>query len=143
MTFVNSFACSSLRAALAQGVVLLVGVSSSPAFAQNHGHDHSGDAVEPAKGPTKPGSGSSDPFALDYRSAFSNYRRYDEQMVGWREANDTAARIGGWKAYAREAQQPDAPLPGSPQVEQQDQRQRDQPSGLRSEPPDHRHGGSK
>ena len=25
----------------------------------------------------------------------------------WREANDTAARIGGWRAYVREAQQPD------------------------------------
>jgi hypothetical protein len=28
---------------------------------------------------------------------------------GWREANDKVTRIGGWKAYLREAQQPDAP----------------------------------
>lgn len=26
----------------------------------------------------------------------------------WREANDDVARIGGWKTYLREAQQPDA-----------------------------------
>lgn len=26
---------------------------------------------------------------------------------GWREANDTVTRIGGWKTYLREAQQPD------------------------------------
>ena len=26
--------------------------------------------------------------------------------IPWREANDTVARIGGWRAYAREAQPP-------------------------------------
>ena len=30
-----------------------------------------------------------------------------DKPLPWREANDTAARIGGWRAYAREAQQPD------------------------------------
>lgn len=48
-----------------------------------------------------------------YRSALSAYRPYAEQSVGsWREANETVNRIGGWRAYAREAQQP--PLPASP-----------------------------
>ena len=43
-----------------------------------------------------------------YESAFSRYRRpADDKAIPWREANDTAARIGGWRAYAREAQQPD------------------------------------
>ncbi|MGE0315090.1 MAG: hypothetical protein AB7P21_26025 [Lautropia sp.] len=51
------------------------------------------------------------PFDLDYRSAFSNYRRADEQSVDWREANETAARAGGWRAYLREAHRPDAPSP--------------------------------
>lgn len=33
----------------------------------------------------------------------------------WRQANDEVARIGGWRAYAREAQQPDpAPQSGAP-----------------------------
>lgn len=45
-----------------------------------------------------------------YRSAFEGYRPYtDEKIVSWKEANDTAARIGGWRAYAKEASQPDAP----------------------------------
>ncbi|MDB5931664.1 MAG: hypothetical protein JWR60_3371, partial [Polaromonas sp.] len=39
-----------------------------------------------------------------YRSAFEGYRPYtDEKTVNWKEANDTAARIGGWREYAREA----------------------------------------
>ncbi len=33
-------------------------------------------------------------------------RAQDDNSPSWREANDTAARIGGWRAYAREAQQP-------------------------------------
>ena len=40
-----------------------------------------------------------------YRSAFSNYRPYaDEPVASWQKANDLVGRIGGWKAYAREAQ---------------------------------------
>ena len=39
-----------------------------------------------------------------YRSVFSQYRRFDEQpMSPWAEANETVGRIGGWRAYAREA----------------------------------------
>jgi hypothetical protein len=34
--------------------------------------------------------------------------------VGWREANDAVARIGGWRAYAREAQQAAVPRPSPP-----------------------------
>ncbi|GAP34016.1 hypothetical protein ISF6_3442 [Piscinibacter sakaiensis] len=45
---------------------------------------------------------------MAYESAFSRYRRTaDDKVIPWREANDTAARIGGWRAYARDAQQPD------------------------------------
>ena len=43
-----------------------------------------------------------------YRSALEGYRPYtDEKTVNWKEANDATARIGGWRAYAREASQPD------------------------------------
>ena len=46
--------------------------------------------------------------AVAYQSAFSRYRRSaDDKAIPWREANDTVARVGGWRAYAREAQQPD------------------------------------
>jgi hypothetical protein len=46
---------------------------------------------------------------VSYESSFARYRRMGEtQPIPWREANDAVARIGGWRAYAREAQQPDA-----------------------------------
>jgi len=39
-----------------------------------------------------------------HTSSFAAYRRHAEaEPIGWREANDTVARIGGWRAYAREA----------------------------------------
>ncbi len=51
--------------------------------------------------------------SVRYESSFAQFRRPgDEQPVAWREANDTVARIGGWRVYAREAQQPD---PGAAQ----------------------------
>lgn len=62
---------------------------------------------------------------LTHRSAFEGYRRInDEPAVPWREANETVKRIGGWRAYAREAAQdgtaapaaaaPSAPRPAIP-----------------------------
>ena len=46
--------------------------------------------------------------APGYVSSFSQYRLLgDEKPASWRDANDTVTRIGGWRAYAREAQQPD------------------------------------
>jgi hypothetical protein len=46
-----------------------------------------------------------------YQSPLANYRKLGEdQPTSWREANETVNRIGGWRAYAREALQPgDAP----------------------------------
>lgn len=47
--------------------------------------------------------------ALRYTSPLTQYRRLaDDPPLAWREANDTVTRIGGWRAYAREAQMPDA-----------------------------------
>lgn len=47
--------------------------------------------------------------ALSYESAFTRFRRWsDEEPIAWRQANDTVTRIGGWRVYAREAQQVDA-----------------------------------
>jgi hypothetical protein len=42
---------------------------------------------------------------IEYRSVFTQYRRYTEQQspAAWRETNETVNRIGGWRAYAREA----------------------------------------
>jgi hypothetical protein len=42
--------------------------------------------------------------ALVYRSSLSSYRRLAEDApLPWRQANETVGRIGGWRAYAREA----------------------------------------
>ena len=46
-----------------------------------------------------------------YRSALEGYQRYtDEKIVNWKDANDTTARIGGWREYAKEASQSQAPV---------------------------------
>lgn len=52
--------------------------------------------------------------ALQHRSALAGYRRFDAESppLAWREANDRVERIGGWRAYAREASAPaSAPAP--------------------------------
>lgn len=47
--------------------------------------------------------------AAVYQSPLAGYRRLGEdRRISWKEANETVNRIGGWRAYAREAQQPDA-----------------------------------
>lgn len=47
---------------------------------------------------------------LVHESAFTQYRRFTDVPVGsWRDANETVNRIGGWRAYAREAAQPASP----------------------------------
>ena len=44
--------------------------------------------------------------AAEYRSPFADYRPLGDEAVGnWRAANDEVGRIGGWRAYAREAQE--------------------------------------
>ncbi len=53
--------------------------------------------------------------ALSYESAMAQYRRLsEERVVSWREANEAVARIGGWRVYAREAQQAAPPGPALP-----------------------------
>lgn len=38
-------------------------------------------------------------------SAFENYKPYTDEPIGnWKTANDTTARIGGWREYAKQAQ---------------------------------------
>ncbi|MFC5500166.1 hypothetical protein ACFPOE_21670 [Caenimonas terrae] len=62
-------------------------------------------------------------------AALEGYRSFDEpKPIPWREANDTVGRIGGWRAYAREAQgatastapapAPAASAPGRPAAQQ-------------------------
>ncbi len=46
-------------------------------------------------------------------SAFKNFRPYtDEPVSNWKAANDEAARIGGWREYAKQSQETvNAPAP--------------------------------
>ena len=44
------------------------------------------------------------PGKVVYQSPISGYQPYADQPVqSWREANDRVGRIGGWRAYAKEA----------------------------------------
>ena len=53
--------------------------------------------------------------ALIYRSAFQGYRPNTAADVGsWLDANKAVHQAGGWRAYAREAAQPDAAAPALP-----------------------------
>ncbi len=59
-------------------------------------------------------SSSPAPLIPTYRSAFDTYKPYMEQGVAtWRDSNDTAARIGGWRAYARESRPTAQGSPGA------------------------------
>ncbi len=57
-----------------------------------------------------PGDAATPVPALQHRSAFVGYRPLGSVVLGdWRSANDTVTRIGGWRAYTREAHAPAAP----------------------------------
>lgn len=63
-------------------------------------------AAQPAPPPAAP--------TLPYRSAFEDYRPWSDQPpASWKEANETVGRIGGWRAYAREASGEAAPASSS------------------------------
>lgn len=69
--------------------------------------------------------------AVTYRSAFDGYQPFNDQPVGaWKDANDTVGRIGGWRAYAKEAQPADGkPAQASPAA----------PAAATAHPPGHKH----
>lgn len=46
---------------------------------------------------------------VSYRSALSSYRPLGDDKTDWKEANHRVGRIGGWRAYAREANAPEVP----------------------------------
>lgn len=50
-----------------------------------------------------------------YRSALENYQPYaEEKVLPWKEANDTVRAIGGWRAYAKEANEESGKPQASP-----------------------------
>lgn len=45
---------------------------------------------------------------VSYTSPMADYQPFvDEKVTAWKTANDKVGQIGGWRAYAKEAQQPD------------------------------------
>ena len=45
---------------------------------------------------------------VGYTSPIADYKAFvDEKITSWKAANDKVGQIGGWRAYAKEAQQPD------------------------------------
>ncbi|WP_293932080.1 hypothetical protein [Iodobacter sp.] len=47
---------------------------------------------------------------LEYHSVLTQYQPYREQvLIPWRESNETVAKIGGWRVYAKEARQASVP----------------------------------
>lgn len=44
------------------------------------------------------------PDSSAFRSVFDGYRPYsEEKTIDWKQANELTARVGGWRAYAKEA----------------------------------------
>lgn len=44
---------------------------------------------------------------LTFKSTFDQYKPYtDEKTAAWRSANEEVGRIGGWRAYLKEANEP-------------------------------------
>lgn len=65
----------------------------------------------PAAG-AQPAAQASTP-TTSFRSALEGYQSFsDQQVAPWREMNDTVGRIGGWRSYAREAQEGAKPSQG-------------------------------
>lgn len=56
--------------------------------------------------------------ALPYASAFEGYQAFsDEKPRPWKESNATVERIGGWRAYAKEAAEPPSKDDQAPDTE--------------------------
>lgn len=83
----------------------LVVLSALPALALAQATPGSASAAAPANPAAAPS-----PARLEYRSALEGYQSYtDEKLLSWKESNDRVGSIGGWRVYAKEAQEPAAP----------------------------------
>lgn len=90
----------------------LLAVSATPALAQTQTQTQT--QAAPKAGRADPMNPQAEVPAVSHVSAFDIYRAAGDGQVGsWQEANQTVTRIGGWRAYAREAAAPAAvPAPG-------------------------------
>jgi hypothetical protein len=89
-------------------VMLIAGASLSASQAQTS-DDHARVLSSPA---TANVTAATTVTPLKFESTLSRYKPMTDQKLGsWREANDTVTRIGGWRAYLKEAQAPDDKSP--------------------------------
>lgn len=73
---------------LCLGAILCLGMNAGYVFAE------AGD----------PGNAAAPVAPVTYRSPFADYRVLgDDRITPWQDANDTVQKIGGWRAYAKEA----------------------------------------
>ncbi len=92
-------------------VVALGFIAVSTSAQMPHNHAEMGGAKPAASVPVAVPAAN----ALRYESVFARYKSYrDEKTAAWRDSNETVERVGGWRAYAREAQQPDSTTPAAP-----------------------------
>ena len=102
-----------------RAAALLLDVLALGASAQTP-HNHAAmTEMKPAAAPTTAATPvapvTTSTIPLRYESVFARYQSYrDEKTGSWRDANETVDRIGGWRAYAKEAQQPDGGVPPTP-----------------------------
>jgi hypothetical protein len=90
----------------------LLAVSATQAQSQTQTQN----LAAPTAGRADPMNAQAEVPAVMHQSAFATFRAVGDGQVGnWQEANRTVARIGGWRAYAREAAVPvPAPAVRSP-----------------------------
>jgi hypothetical protein len=100
-------------------IAVVMAVVCAALAAQAQGTPPTGSTVSPVRPAPSVAADPLDPQArvpaATYISPLSTYRRLSEDKpLPWKEANETVNRIGGWRAYAREAQQTEAAAPARP-----------------------------
>jgi hypothetical protein len=91
----------------------VVSVASASAIAQGAANSAASPSVSATASGTTTSGQAATPGA--YQSAFEGYQAFsDEKVVGWKEANDTVGKIGGWREYAKQARSED----GKPQSQE-------------------------
>lgn len=100
----DSFACAAPPRGHAPRWAKATGWFACTAFSLlAHSHAHG----QPPPPVGDPADASATVPALNYRSPLPVAPTTKAMGAGsWRDANDTAARIGGWRSYLREAQAP-------------------------------------
>jgi len=93
---------------MSRTITLLIGLLAALSVrAQPEAADQ---ANTPKKTQTQSANAMTDVPVMVYQSALSGYRAFqDEKVSSWKANNDNVARIGGWRAYAREASEPEQP----------------------------------